>query len=301
MKNRGVLAGMMGLFGLTAVLCGKDHAAGPPAGVMRLPLWPAGVVAEGVETESDPAVPTVDVHLPPAGTATGAGVVVLPGGGYGGVSMDFEAVESSKYLNSIGVAAFEVRYRHAPRFRHPLPLQDACRALRLIRSRAAEFGVDPHRLGLMGFSAGGHLASSVITLGGAAERVVSDPVSGVSERPDFCVLVYPVISFTEEAIVHKGSRSNLTADKVELYDALSTEKHVLAGMSPVFLVHGGQDKTVPPENSLRFAEACRKAGVPVELHLFSQGEHGFRDKLLRDEAFENVGRWIRRNGWLAGK
>ena len=275
----------------------QGQAPAVPA-VSRLPLWPAGTIPAGKESEADPAVPTVDIHLPDPGKENGTGVVVLPGGGYGGVSMGYEGVISAKFLTDNGIAAFVVRYRHAPRFRHPLPMEDACRAVRLVRSQAAAYHIDPNRLGLMGFSAGGHLASTVITHIDTGNPASADPIARILARPDFGILVYPVITFVEEAFVHKGSRSNLTADKRELWQELSNELHVSKNTPPVFLVHGGQDKGVPPENSMMFAEACRKAGVSVELHVLSHGEHAFYKEAVRNEAYECLRHWLDRNGWL---
>ncbi len=272
--------------------------ATPPPGITRLPLWPAGSIPAGPDKESDPAIPTVDVHPPAPGTSNGTAVVVLPGGGYGGVSMDYEAPIAAKFLTENGITAFVVRYRHAPRFMHPLPLQDAQQAMRLVRSRAAEFQIDPKRIGLMGFSAGGHLAASVITQLDPGNPAATEPLARVSARPDFAMLIYPVITFTEEAFVHKGSRQNLTADKQALWPELSCEQHVSKDTPPVVLVHGGMDTGVPPENSMMFAAACRKAGVSVELHVLSQGEHAFRDEAIRNEAYDDLHHWLGRNGWL---
>jgi acetyl esterase/lipase len=283
---------------LTHLLLSFTCPAQDASARVRLPLWPEGSIAAGKESEGDPAVPTVDVHLPEPGKATGSAVVVLPGGGYGGISMDFEAVHVTRFLNDNGIAAFVVRYRHAPRFRHPLPMEDARRGIRLVRSRAAEFKIDPNRIGLMGFSAGGHLASTVITHLDGGDPAATDPIARVSARPDFAVLIYPVITFTEEKFVHKGSRSNLTGDDEKLWQELSSERHVTKDTPPVFLIHGGKDKGVPPENSMMFADACRKAGVSVELHVLSHGEHGFRDEALRGEVYECLQRWLARNGWL---
>jgi len=266
--------------------------------VPRLLLWPEGSIAAGVETERDPAIPTMDVHLPAPGKATGTGVIVLPGGSYGGVSMEFEGVHAAKFLTDHGIAAFVVRYRHAPRFHHPVPLQDAQRAMQLVRARAAEFQVSPQRLGLMGFSAGGHLASTVITQLELGQAAAVDPLARVSARPDFAILIYPVITFSDTAFVHQGSRTNLTAGRAELWPELSNERHVSAATPPVFLVHGGMDTSVPPENSMLFAAACRRAGVSVELHVLSQGEHAFRDAAIRGEAYEYLQHWLNRNGWL---
>lgn len=270
----------------------------PCQGQARLPVWPEGSIAAGKESEGDPAVPTVDVHLPEPGKATGSGVIVLPGGGYGGISMDFEAVHAVRFLTDNGIAAFVVRYRHAPRFRHPLPMEDARRAVRLVRSRATEFHIEAHRIGLMGFSAGGHLASTVITHPDPGNPEAADPVDRVTARPDFAILIYPVITLTEEKFVHKGSRNNLTGDDRSLWPELSSERHVSKATPPVFLIHGGQDKGVPPENSMMFADACRKAGVSVELHVLSHGDHAFRNEAIRTEAYEYLRHWLARNGWL---
>lgn len=283
---------------LSHLLFTFSSPAQEPAAQTRLPLWPEGSIAAGKESEGDPAVPTVDVHLPEPQKATGSAVVVLPGGGYGGISMDFEAVHVARFLTSNGIAAFVVRYRHAPRFRHPLPLNDAHQAMRWVRFRAAEFKIDPKRIGLMGFSAGGHLASTVITHLDEGNPTATEPIAKVSARPDFAILVYPVITFTEEKFVHKGSRSNLTGNDEKLWPELSSERHVSKNTPPVFLIHGGKDKGVPPENSMMFADACRRAGVSVELHVLSDGEHGFRDEALRGEVYESLQRWLSRNGWL---
>ncbi len=274
------------------------HAAEVAPAVTRLPLWPENSIPAGKETEGDPAIPTVDVHLPAPGTANGTAVVVLPGGGYGGVSMDFEGVNASKLLTDHGITAFVIRYRHAPRFQFPIPLEDAHRAVRWVRSHAEEYKLKPDHIGIMGFSAGGHLASMVITRIDTGKPDASAPMDQISARPDFAVLIYPVITFVDEAFVHKGSRSNLTGTRQELWQELSTDLHVTANTPPTFLIHGGTDKGVPPENSIHFAEACRKAKVSVELHVLSQGDHGFRDDAIRNEAFGNLTRWLTRNQWI---
>ena len=292
--------GLLAAFSFSTLVCLAQGQAGVALPtVARLPIWPTGtIVPVGADSLGDPAVPTVDVHLPAPGKANGTAVVVLPGGGYGGVSMDFEGEHSARFLTDNGIAAFVVRYRHAPRFHHPIPLQDALQAVRWVRSRSAEFHINPKRVGLMGFSAGGHLASTVITHIDRGNPDAPEPLAKVSARPDFAILFYPVITFMAEPFVHKGSRKNLTADKQELWPELSNERKVSKDTPPVFLVHGGKDTGVPPENSMMFAEACRKAGVSVELHVLSQGEHAFRDEAIRTEAYEDLRHWLGRNGWL---
>jgi dipeptidyl aminopeptidase/acylaminoacyl peptidase len=163
---------------------------------------------------------------------------------------------------------------------------------------AADYHVDPNRIGLMGFSAGGHLASMTITHIDTGKPKAADAMEKVSARPDFAILIYPVITLIEEKFVHKGSRSNLTADDQKLWPQLSSERHVSNNTPPVFLIHGGKDKSVPPENSMMFADACRKAGVSVELHVLSHGDHAFREEPIRNEAYLYLKHWLTRNGWL---
>lgn len=234
-------------------------------------LWPSG--APGAVGDEDPDRPTLTLYRPekPVGTA----VVVCPGGGYATLAMDHEGRQVAEWLNSLGITAFVLKYRHAPRYRHPAPLQDAQRALRLVRSRAAEFGVAPDRIGIWGFSAGGHLASTAGTHFDAGKPDASDPIERVSSRPDFLILAYPVVSFTTD-YVHKGSRRNLLGDNPDpaAVENLSNEKQVTAQTPPAFLFHTTEDKGVPPENSILFYLALRKVGVPAELHIYERGRHG---------------------------
>jgi len=236
-------------------------------------LWPAG--APGAIGEEDADKPTLSVYLPPAGQAVPTGVVVCPGGGYATLAMDHEGRQVAAWLNSLGVAAFVLKYRHAPRYRHPAPLQDAQRALRLVRSRASQFGVAPDRIGIWGFSAGGHLASTAATHFDGGDPAASDPVERAGCRPDFLILAYPVISLSTE-YVHKGSLRNLLGDNPDpaLRENLSNEKQVTPQTPPTFLFHTTEDKGVPVENSLLFYLALRKAGVPAELHVYERGRHG---------------------------
>ncbi len=244
--------------------------AGEPETIL---LWPAG--APGAVGAEDADRPTLTAYLPPPEKAVGTGVVVCPGGGYATLAMDHEGRQVAQWLNALGVAAFVLKYRHAPRYRHPAPLQDAQRALRLVRSRAAEFGVAPDRIGIWGFSAGGHLASTAATHFDEGNPAADDPIERVGSRPDFLILAYPVISFTTE-YVHKGSRRNLLGDHPDpaLLESLSNEKQVNARTPPTFLFHTTEDQGVPPENSILFYLALRKAGVPAEMHIYERGRHG---------------------------
>ncbi len=237
------------------------------------PLWPGG--APGAVGSEEADQPSLTIHLPPASKAVRTGVVVCPGGGYTHLAMDHEGKQVAEWFNSIGVAAFVLKYRLGPRYRHPAPLMDAQRAIRIVRHRASEFGVLPDRIGIMGFSAGGHLASTAGTHFDAGESGASDPVDRQSSRPDFLILAYPVISFTEE-YRHRGSPRNLLGPDAapELLELLSNEKHVTPQTPPAFLFHTNEDNGVLPENSVAFYLALRKAGVPAELHIYEPGRHG---------------------------
>jgi acetyl esterase/lipase len=236
-------------------------------------------VIEGRETELDPAEPTLDIYLPDADKATGAGVLVLPGGGYQILTVPGEGPAPARFFRAHNVAAFVLRYRHGPRYHYPTTLLDAQRALRLIKSRAREFRVDPAKIGVLGGSAGGHLAAMVATLHDSkllpAAPYVPDAIDMLDAKPAFTLLLYPVIDLTDDAITHRGSRTNLTQDNATLYAALSPQLHVTSATAPTFLVHGTNDRLVPVKNSLLFYEACVKAGVPAEMHILDNGPHGF--------------------------
>jgi acetyl esterase/lipase len=264
------------------------------------PLWPAG--APGAVGEEAADRPVFTAYRPAEGTANGTAVVVFPGGGYGRLALDHEGRQVAEWLTSLGVTAFVVQYRLGPRYRHPTMLTDAQRAVRTVRARAAEWGVHPTRVGVLGFSAGGHLASSAGTLFDGPRAGSRDPVDAVSARPDFMVLVYPVITMDDEH-THRGSRQNLLGPEPEpaLRDRLSTEKQVRADTPPTFLVHTTDDAGVPVENSVLFYLAARRAGVPVEMHLFQTGPHGFglaptNPQLSRWPGLAAA--WMARNGWI---
>ena len=262
---------------LVAASCGAALAVAAPAASAEPStelLWPAG--APGAKGESDDDKPTLTLSLPAADKATGAAVVVCPGGGYGHLAIGYEGHDVARWLNENGVAGFVLKYRHrGSGYGHPAPLDDAQRAIRTVRARAAEFGVDPARIGVLGFSAGGHLASSAGVHFDAGDPDASDPVERVSSRPDFLILCYPVISFTAP-YTHRGSRKNLLGENPDpaLVQRFSSELQVTADTPPSFLWHTSADQAVPPENSVSFYLALRKASVPAELHVFEQGRHG---------------------------
>jgi acetyl esterase/lipase len=205
---------------------------------------------------------------------TDTAVVVCPGGGYGGLAVAHEGRQIAEWFNKQGVNAYVLKYRLSP-YRHPVPMLDVQRALRLVRSKAAEWKHDPAKVGVMGFSAGGHLASTAATHFDAGKNDAADPVDRVSCRPDFAILCYPVISFTTD-YVHAGSRKNLLGENPdpELMKLMSNELQVTPETPPTFLFHTGEDTGVPPENSVLFYLALRKAKVPAEMHIYEPGKHG---------------------------
>lgn len=236
-------------------------------------LWPDG--APGAVGTEEVDKPTLTLYPGPERHSTGAAVVVCPGGGYRNLAMDHEGVQIARWLNSIGVGAFVLKYRLGPRYHHPAPLDDAQRALRYVRLHAERFGVDRNRVGIWGFSAGGHLASTAATHFDRGDAGAAEPIGRQSARPDFAILGYPVISFTTE-YTHQGSRRHLLGDDPdpELVELLSNEKQVTPETPPTFLFHTNEDTGVPPENSVLFYLALRKAGVPAELHIYERGRHG---------------------------
>ncbi len=262
-------------FGLVASLSLSGLAAAAEPEVEL--LWPAG--APGAKGEADGDKPTLTVYVPPPQKATGAAIVICPGGGYGALAFDHEGHQVAQWLNSFGVAGFILKYRHrnsGAGYGHPAPLQDAQRAIRTVRARAEEWGIDPNRIGILGFSAGGHLASSAATHFDESFSEPRDEIDRASCRPDFAVLVYPVISFTEP-FTHTGSRKNLLGADPDpaLVEKMSNEKQVTPQTPPTFLVHTWKDTGVPAENSIYFYLALRRAKVPAEMHIFLEGPHGF--------------------------
>jgi acetyl esterase/lipase len=235
------------------------------------PLWENGAPgALGNEAQDIPAL----TYYPPARPVPTA-VVVAPGGGYQTLAMNGNGRQMANWLNAMGITAFVLKYRVGPRYHHPIELGDAQRALRLVRARAAEFGVKPDRIGMMGSSAGGHLASTAETHFDLGNPQASDPIDRASSRPDFAILVYPVISFTAP-YTHRGSAEMLLGSSPDpkLLQDLSNEFHVTPQTPPTFIFSTSGDTSVPPENSVAFYLALHKAGVPAELHIFQKGNHG---------------------------
>jgi acetyl esterase/lipase len=237
------------------------------------PLWSDSAPgALGAESKD---IPTLTVFLPAPEKATGAAIVICPGGGYGHLA-DHEGSQYARWLNEQGIAGFVLKYRLGSNgYRHPVMLQDAARAMRTVRARADEWKLDAKRVGIIGSSAGGHLASTVMTHWDLGNKNSADAIEQQSSRPDLAILCYPVVSFSAE-FTHKGSRANLLGTNLPpaLLEELSAELQVNKDTPPCFIWSTGEDKTVPVDNSLSLAAALRRAGVSFDLHVYERGPHG---------------------------
>lgn len=263
---------------LIAACCAAQTPAGarvrvdPNAEPETFALWPNG--APGALGTSDEDRPTLTIFRSTL-RANGTAVIIAPGGGYLRLSMNNEGRQVAAWFNAMGVTAFVLKYRLGPRYHHPIELGDAQRAIRTVRARATEFGVSPDRIGMMGFSAGGHLTATAGTKFDSGNPDAADPLDRPSSRPDFLILAYPVISF-DPAVAHAGSVRALLGDQPDskLREELSAELHVTAQTPPTFLFSTTADTTVPVENTIRFYLALRQAKVPAEMHIFENGAHG---------------------------
>jgi acetyl esterase/lipase len=281
-------------------------AAGPEPRV--IPIWPEGVPGLHADASDEKVVNGryVNIHKPtllffapekPNGTA----VIYCPGGGYVRISFGQDGGPEVAWMRNAGVSVFILKYRLND-YGHPAPLQDVLRAVRLVRSRAAEFGIDPKRIGVFGGSAGAHLAGCAATLWDSPEGNTGADLDNVSARPDFAALLYPVVTM-EDPYVHAGSREALFGKNPtpEQRASLSLEQHVRKDMPPTFVVATEADKTVPVQNSLKFYDALVKAGVPAELHVYPQGSHGSSVDPQYGPTAEwpkRMEEWMRFNGWL---
>lgn len=293
----GLAALLLGATTLSAQAAPVREGESRPADHPALRLWEGD--APAAQGKADDDVPTLTVYKPQ--TPNGAAVVVCPGGGYGGLA-EHEGKPVAEWLNTIGVTGFVLKYRLGPRYHHPVEMGDLLRAVRLVRSRADQWGLDPHRVGVLGFSAGGHLVSTALTHFDDGNPDATDPVDKSPSRPDFGILIYPVITL-EGSDAHAGSRKNLLGDNPssDLIDLLSSQKQVTDKTPPCFLVHSSDDRVVPFENSLMFARALHAHHVPVELHVFDHGGHGFglggKDPVLKEWP-TLCARWLEFHGWL---
>jgi acetyl esterase/lipase len=272
--------GRMKTFAILLLLSGLSVLAQPPQ--------PQTQLLRAGDTTAEPS--SITIYLPPPGTAVGTGVVICPGGGYAHLSMEKEGSKVAEWLNSLGVAAFVLKYRLGPQFHHPAQLEDAQQAIRMVRRQAAAFGISANRVGIMGFSAGGHLAATVSTHFDAATR------------PDFAILCYPVIAFGQP-YTHKGSQEMLLGKDADpkLLEQLSAERQVTANTPPTFIFHTNADTGVPVENSLGYYAALRKAGVAAEIHVYERGPHGVglapQDPVLGTWP-ARLADWLKIHGWL---
>ena len=272
-RLRGLLAVV-----LIATFAGAAFAQQRPAPILQdpqtIPLWDGGKTP-GALGSAPEDIPTLTIYMPPNTTGPMAAIIIAPGGGYRALSINLEGRMPANYLNTLGIAAFVLKYRLGPKYHHPIEIGDMQRAIRIVRSRADEWHIDPARVGVMGFSAGGHLAATASTHFDAGNAAAPDPVDRAGSRPDFAVLGYPVITLTE-AWTHQGSKTSLLGDQPDaaLARSLSNETQVTANTPPTFIFQTNADTTVPAENSVYYFLALRKAGVPAELHVFKDGPHG---------------------------
>ena len=252
-------------------------------------LWPGD--APGALGNEAHDIPILTPYLPESETATGAAMLIFPGGGYGHLAAH-EGEDYALFLNTLGIAAFVLQYRLGTNgYRHPVMLQDAARAMRVLRARADEWNLDKNRIGVMGSSAGGHLASTLLTHYDSGDANSEDSIERESSRPDIGVLCYAVISLGIHA--HGGSRKNLLGENPtpELIEFLSSERHVNAQTPPCFVWHTQEDAAVKVENALEFAAALQRNGVPFDLHIYQKGRHGIG--LVDKPPFANAHPWSR--------
>ena len=284
-------------------------AEGPPV----INLWPEGV--PGLKTDVPAEVeengrylhishPALLVYAPPAGKANGTAVIYAAGGGYLRVAVGVNGGEVTQWLNSLGITVFVLKYRNVE-YGHPAPLSDALRAVRTVRSRAAEWGIKPDRIGMLGGSAGAHLTASAGTLFDAPEGRTGAPLDAVSGRPDFMVLIFPVITMMDP-VAHGESRKNLLGPNPseELKHHLSVDEQVTKDTPPTFLIHSTEDTTAKVENSLLFFQGMRRAKAPIEMHLYPKGPHGSGMAASLGPTAEwpkHCESWMRFNGWLPAK
>lgn len=285
-------------------------AGAVPADRAVFVLWPEGV--PGAKADITPEIvedgrisnvhePTITYIAPAVDRPNGTAVVIAPGGGYTHLSTEREGIQYANWLSTLGVTCFVLKNR-LKEYGHPAPLRDMLRAIRTVRSRAAEFGIDPNRIGAMGSSAGGHLTASAGTLFDHPDGRTGAEIDAVSGRPDFMILMYPVITMRDPA-AHAGSRAALLGGNPtgEMLELASLENQVTAATPPALIIHTQEDASVPVENAIVFYQALTRAGVPAEMYLFERGEHGMgmRDGLgTASDWHKRAEEWLRERGLL---
>jgi acetyl esterase/lipase len=265
-------------------------------------LWPAG--APGALGNGPEDRPSLELYLLPGPDARPC-MLVLPGGGYGGHALEHEGQAIAHWCNALGISAVVLRYRLGPKYHHPCMLDDANRAMRVLRHNAAAWEIDPARIAVIGFSAGGHLVSTLGTHWDGGDAAAADPIDRHSSRPNLLVLCYPVISMLPHDVTHGGSRENLLGPNPapELMNLLSNQLHVNAQTPPTFILHTADDEAVPVENAYLFASALARAGVNHELHVYAHGPHGVGlargkwHKPLLDTWTNHLTDWLRGHGF----
>jgi acetyl esterase/lipase len=275
--------------------------AGLPAGGEKILLWPGG--APGAKGDEDIDKPSLTIFLPTGPNATKTGVVVAPGGGYDHLSFTHEGTDIAQWLNARGVAAFVLQYRFGYKYEYPIEMEDAQRAIRMVRAHAAEYGIATDHLGMWGFSAGGHLTATTGTHFDDGKPGDPDVVERQGSRPDFLVLAYPVITL-EEPYANGGSKKHLLGEDPDptLVDLLSAERQVTPRTPPTFLFATTDDKTVPVMNSVMFYSALVKAGVSAEMHIFQHGAHGVGLAAGNPDLSgwpDLLAKWMRERGYMA--
>jgi acetyl esterase/lipase len=287
---------------LAASVCIPDSIKAETAALPGIKLWPNGAPGQKGDTAWD--VPRVEAYEAPKDKANGGAVLVCPGGGYGGLAADHEGKQVAQFFNSFGVTAFVLSYRLGSHgYHHPIELNDAKRGMRWIRTNAAQYGIDPQRIGVIGFSAGGHLASTLATLFDDGDSSAADVIDRASSRPDWACLCYPVISMIEP-FMHRGSRKNLLGpdDNDENGTKMSSERNVTDRTPPTFIFQTDEDSGVPAENAVSFYLALRKHKIPAEMHIYQHGPHGVGlmqgDPILGTWG-GHLHDWLRVNGFLS--
>jgi acetyl esterase/lipase len=302
---RSFLVGVVGTFLFGGVGFGQVVAAPVAAGVgnggKTILLWPDG--APGAQGNEDIDKPALTVFVSPGANVTQTAVVVAPGGGYQHLSWAKEGTDFAQWLNARGVTAFVLQYRLGPKYHYPVELEDGQRAIRWVRAHAAEYGVAPDHVGMMGFSAGGHLAATVGTHFDGGNAASADVVERQGSKPDFLVLVYPVITF-EAPYAHGGSKKYLLGEDPDpkLVDLLSDETQVTKDTPPTFLFATTDDQTVPVMNSVLFYSALVQSGVSAEMHLFQNGAHGAGLAVANPDLSvwpDLLAKWMRERGYMA--
>jgi len=304
-----VVKGFLGCFVFAVVLggvgFGQEMAAQAvteaAAGAKTVLLWPDG--APGAQGSEDIDKPALTIFVAPGENNTKTAVVIAPGGGYEHLSWMKEGTDFAQWMNARGVTAFVLQYRLGPKYRYPVELEDAQRAIRWVRAHAAEYGVAMDHIGMMGFSAGGHLAATAGTHFDGGKAGDADVVERQGSKPDFLLLAYPVITF-EEPAAHSGSKKYLLGKDPDskLVRLLSDETQVTKDTPPTFLFATTDDKTVPVMNSVMFYSALVKAGVPAEMHLFQHGSHGVGLAATNPQLSgwpDLMAKWMRERGYMA--